>query len=77
MVHGIECDMNWWTANDEDLAPAFILADAGYDVWLANNRGTRYGQAHLSLDPKSKEFWSFDWEQMGLYDIPANIDFIQ
>ena len=42
MMHGLECDMNFWTANDVDLAPPFILANQGYDVWLGNNRGTRY-----------------------------------
>ena len=25
-MHGLECDMNFWTANDADLAPPFILA---------------------------------------------------
>jgi hypothetical protein len=60
MMAGLECDMNFWVANDADIAPAFILANSGYDVWLANNRGTKFGQAHVSLDPKSEEFWSFN-----------------
>ena len=60
MMAGVLCDMNFWVANDEELAPAFILAGQGYDVWLANNRGTRYGQYHTSLDTKSAEFWNFN-----------------
>jgi pimeloyl-ACP methyl ester carboxylesterase len=76
MMAGLECDMNFWLANDPDVTPAFVLANAGYDVWLANNRGTRYGTAHVSLDVKSEEFWSFNQEQLGLYDLPANIDFV-
>ena len=27
LMHGSECDMNFWTANDADLAPPFILAN--------------------------------------------------
>lgn len=73
---GLECDMNFWLVNDPEITPAFVLANEGYDVWLANNRGTRYGTAHVSLDTKSEEFWSFSQEQMGLYDLPANIDFV-
>ena len=60
MMAGIECDMNFWTSNDPAITPAFVLANAGYDVWLANNRGTRYGTAHVSLDTKSEEYWNFN-----------------
>ena len=28
------------------------------------------------MDPKYKEYWNFDWEEMGMYDVPAAIDFI-
>ena len=43
LMHGVECDSNFWTPNIPSNAPAFILAEQGYDVWLGNNRGTRYG----------------------------------
>lgn len=52
------------------------MARAGYDVWLGNNRGTRFSQKHTTLDPKKKPFWVFTWEQMGTKDTPAVIDFI-
>jgi hypothetical protein len=26
MMHGMQCDMNFWLANDADLAPPFTLA---------------------------------------------------
>lgn len=42
MMAGIECDMNFWICNTAENAPPFILAEQGYDVWLGNNRGTRY-----------------------------------
>ena len=29
---------------------AFVLADNGFDVWIANTRGTKYSRGHVSLD---------------------------
>ena len=76
MMHGIECDMNFFTINDPEKTPAYVLVEQGYDVWLSNNRGTRYGMGHLTLDPDSEEFWDFNFEQNGMNDLPAYIDFI-
>lgn len=54
------------------------LADAGYDIWLANNRGTWYSQGHLQYDATvDDEYWMFSWAEMGLYDDPANIKEVQ
>jgi pimeloyl-ACP methyl ester carboxylesterase len=51
------------------------LADAGYDVWLSNNRGTWYSQQHVEYDAVTdNEFWMYTWADMGLYDQPANIE---
>ena len=75
--HGILADMNFWTVNEPSVSPAFVLADQGYDVWLGNNRGTRFSNNHVSLDPKTQaEYWRFSQEEMGLYDLPTFIDYI-
>lgn len=68
--------MMQWVFNSPDVAPAFVLARAGYDVWLGNNRGCKYSLTHVSLKPNQKEFWNFDWEDMGTKDTPAVIDYI-
>lgn len=56
---GYLCDHKFWTANDPEVAPPFVLAEAGYDVWLANSRGNRFARGHTSLDIHSDEFWDF------------------
>lgn len=56
----------------------FILADAGYDVWIGNARGTSYSRNHTSLNSTSnpKEFFDYTFHEIGKYDIPAAIDYI-
>lgn len=49
----------------------------GYDIWALNVRGNRYSRKHLYLDPdKDKKFWDFSIHEHGIYDLPANIDYI-
>jgi hypothetical protein len=52
-----------WIINYPDVAPAFVTARAGYDVWLGNSRGNTFSFKHTRLDPKKDEaeFWDFDY----------------
>ena len=55
-----------------------LLVDAGYDIWIGNNRGTMYSWGHETLDSASDpEYWDWTWAQMGLYDDTANISAIK
>lgn len=38
---------------------AMQLVDDGYDVWLANCRGSTYSRKHVSMTSKKKDFWNF------------------
>ncbi len=39
-MHAQDCDMMEYVSHRADVAPAFVLAEQGYDVWLGNNRGS-------------------------------------
>jgi|LauGreDrversion4_2_1035121.scaffolds.fasta_scaffold724948_1 lysosomal acid lipase/cholesteryl ester hydrolase len=58
---------------------AFALVREGFDVWLGNNRGCKFSVNHTSIDPEKEpaKFWDFDFEDMGVKDLPAEIEFIK
>lgn len=76
MVHALSADMMEYVINSSDQAPAFVLADQGYDVWLGNNRGTRWSMGHVSKDPSEKAYWDWYQEDLGRQDVPTFIDYI-
>ena len=68
LQHGIQGSSMDWVINSVELAPAFMLARAGFDVWLGNSRGNKFSRKHKYLKADSKAFWDFDFEEMGLHD---------
>ncbi|KAF5196953.1 Lipase [Thalictrum thalictroides] len=65
-----------WLLNSPDQSLAFILADAGFDVWIGNTRGTRFSRKHVSLDASRPEYWNWSWDELAAYDLPATFDFV-
>ncbi|XP_069676693.1 lipase 3-like [Periplaneta americana] len=76
LQHGQLCASDFWILNGQEKSLGFILADAGYDVWLTNIRGNRHSRKHVTLPINSAQFWNFSWHEMGMYDMPATIDYI-
>lgn len=73
--HGLLDSADCWVMNYAEKAPAFILARAGYDVWLGNSRGNKY--SHDAYPEKSKkDYWGYGFEDMGDNDITNVIDYI-
>lgn len=70
-----------WVINDEDKAPAFVLASKGYDVWIANSRGNKYSREHRYLDPDreldEEEFFGYTFEDMAKQDTNATVSYIR
>lgn len=76
LQHGLLSSSADWLLSGPEKALAFILADAGYDVWLGNARGNTYSRKHVQLRNDEPAFWDFSWHEMAEYDVPAEIDFV-
>lgn len=74
--HGLTDSSDGWIVNTEDLAPAYVLANQEYDVWLMNIRGNKHSKENTHLSPDKAEFWKFSFHENGLIDVPAVIDYI-
>ncbi|XP_011265903.2 lipase 3 [Camponotus floridanus] len=76
IMHGLlGCSMDW-VITGRNRSIAYLLSDDGYDVWLGNSRGTTNSKNHTTLSLESRQFWDFSWHEMGIYDLPAMIDYI-
>lgn len=45
-----------WFLDSTEESLGFILADHGFDVWVANVRGTHWSHGHVTLSEKSKVY---------------------
>ena len=76
LQHGLLDSSAAWVLNEPPQSLGFILADAGYSVWLGNSRGNAFSRNHTGLDPGRAPFWDFSWDDMAAYDMPAVVDYI-
>lgn len=73
---GLYCGSADFVVGTPEQGLAFLVANAGYDVWLGNGRGSTYARAHTTLKTSDNAFWDFSWHEMGLEDLPALVDYI-
>ena len=77
LQHGLLDSGATWVLNFPDQSLAYILADAGYDVWIGNMRGNVYSRAHTKYNPKKDEaFWDFSFDEMANIDLPSMVYYI-
>ncbi|KAG0722478.1 Lipase 3 [Chionoecetes opilio] len=76
LQHCFLCSSADYVMNTPDQALGYVMADAGYDVWMPNFRGNTYSRNHVELDPANVKFWNWNWDQMAVHDVPSSIDYI-
>ena len=79
LIHGLVDSSDGFIVNGKENSIGFILADEGYDVWMANTRGNKYSNQHARLDPEKEwEYWDKgNTGEMAKYDLPAFIEYIR
>ena len=78
MQHGLFSSADTWISR-QSLSPAVRAAKAGYDVWLGNNRGTKYAREHSTLKATKhySKYFDYSYFELGKFDAPAQIDFVR
>ena len=69
MQHGLNHSSLSYVLEGPD-SLAFFFAEAGFDVWVNNNRGNLYSRQHKFLDPDvdAAEYFNFSLQDLGKYD---------
>ena len=75
LQHGLNSDSASWVLNPPNESLSFVLADAGYEVWMGNDRGDGLSMRNKYYTPDQSEFWNFTYDQMAQYDLPTMINF--
>ncbi|KPJ09861.1 Lipase 1 [Papilio machaon] len=77
LMHGLLQSADAWLDAGPGAGLAYLIADAGHDLWLGNVRGNYYSRDHVRLRPDTDpQFWDFSVDEIGLYDVPATIDYV-
>ncbi|KAL0273383.1 UNVERIFIED_CONTAM: hypothetical protein PYX00_006061 [Menopon gallinae] len=74
--HGIAGSSILWVLIQERSLP-FVLARAGYDVWLLDTRGNSYSKKHLYLRSADQEYWRYSFHEQGVFDLAAATDYVR
>ncbi len=48
----------------------YLLSNLGFDVWVGNNRGTKYS----NHEQDREGYWDYSFDELARYDTPAFIN---
>ncbi|OEL20306.1 Triacylglycerol lipase 2 [Dichanthelium oligosanthes] len=76
LQHGLLMDGVTWLMNSPAESLGYILADGGYDVWIANSRGTVYSRGHTTLSSTDTAYWDWSWDELASNDLSAVAQYV-
>lgn len=78
MMHGVMDSSDAFIISGPDSGLGYVLADECYEIWLANHRGNTYSRKHVhySADKHSAKYWNFTFNEHGIYDLKAVVDYV-
>ncbi|EGG23596.1 hypothetical protein DFA_05730 [Cavenderia fasciculata] len=77
LQHGVEdIGVSWVNQENVYQSLGFILADAGFDVWINNVRGTYLSNTNIYYTSDQVEYWQFSFDEMAEYDLPTAMNYV-
>lgn len=77
LMHGLLLSAECFVDAGTRAGLAYLLADACFQIWIGNQRGTFHSRRHTTFNAnRDKKFWDFSYQEMGFYDQPAFVDYI-
>ncbi|XP_039148048.1 lipase 3 isoform X2 [Drosophila simulans] len=76
LMHGLLGSAGDFVSGGRGRSLALELHARCFDVWLANARGTTHSRGHRTLQTSDARFWQFSWHEIGIYDLPAIVDYV-
>lgn len=74
--HGVTLSSSCFVVLDPDSSMGFYLADAGFDVWMANTRTNTFSRGNRHYSDLDEGYWHYSMDELALIDLPAQIDFV-
>lgn len=74
LMHGCMMSSDSWICLGANRSLPFMLVDAGYDVWMGNQRGNKYSHINVMNRASSEKYWDFSLDEVAMVDVPAMID---
>lgn len=76
LLHGFSLSSLSFALFNPNESIAYVLADAGFDVWMLNNRGNDFSRGNLHYSHTEAEYWYISADEQALIDLPTTINYV-